>query len=158
VLILYDLGRGFDYADLSGVAVNAPPRIVKILPSRVPRVDADGNELAGVRSVQMQVPLGTYVGWNETASGYYKGRSCGLPGGYMPFAKTKAERMANSDPRLSLEERYGTHDNFVAKVKAAAEKLVSERYLLPDDAVRIVKQAEDSKVLLPEEAKAATAR
>lgn len=114
-----------------------------------PKVDADGNETAGVRSVQSLVPLGTYLGWNVTASGFYKGQGCGFSGGYIPFAKTKAERTAAGDPRPSLEERYGTHEAFVAKVRAAADKLVGERFLLKADADRIVGQAADSAVLMP---------
>ncbi len=66
-----------------------------------------------------------------------------------PIAKTKAERMASGDPRPSLEERYGTHDQYVAAVRAAAGKLVGERLLLQDDADRIVAQAADSAVLKP---------
>jgi len=84
-----------------------------------------------------------------TAGGFYKGQGCGFTGGYIPFAKTKAERMASGDPRPSLEERYGTHEAYVAKVKGAAAKLVGERLLLQADADRIVKQAEDSQVLKP---------
>jgi hypothetical protein len=55
--------------------------------------------------------------------------------------------MASGDPRLSVEERYGTHDNYVARVKAAAERLVQERFLLPDDAARLISQAQQSSVL-----------
>jgi hypothetical protein len=89
----------------------------------------------------LQVPLGTYVGWNVTAAGFNQGKICGLNGGYIPFAKTKAERMAANDPRLSIEERYGTHDKYVALVKAAAAKAVAARLLFQDDAEKIVAQA-----------------
>ena len=54
-----------------------------------------------------QLPLGTYTGWNVTTNGFYKGQACAFTGGFIPFAKTKAERLANNDPRPSLEERYG---------------------------------------------------
>ena len=124
-----------------------PPIIKRALPTLVPKVNADGNETSGIPSVQARVPLGTYLGWNTFAGGYYKGQGCGFQGGYIPFAKTKAEREASKDPRLSLEERYGSHEGFVAKVKAAAAELEKEGFLLPDDALRIVKQAEDSNVL-----------
>ena len=73
---------------------------------KVPRVDADGNELGGVPVVLRDAPLGTYLGWNVTAGGFHKGKICNYAGGMIPFAKTRAERMANGDPRLSLEERY----------------------------------------------------
>jgi len=144
-----DFGPGFNYRDLSGVITVQPPKLKRALPSLVPKVDADGNEQAGVRSVLHQAPLGTYLGWNVTAGGFYQGQGCGFSGGYIPFAKTKAERMASGDPRPSLEERYGSHDAYVAKVRAAAAKLVGERFLLPDNAERIVRQAEESAVLKP---------
>ena len=65
----------------------------------------------------------------------------------IPFARTKAEREATGDPRLSIEERYGTHEGYVAKVKAAAQQLVKERFLVQEDADRLVSQAEASNVL-----------
>jgi hypothetical protein len=100
-----------------------------------------------VASVLRQAPLGTYVGWNVTAAGFDKGKICTLSGGFIPFAKTKAERVSTGDPRLSLEERYASHERYVAAVKAAAEKAVAERFLLREDADRLVRQAEASGVL-----------
>lgn len=143
----YDFGKQFHYNDVSGVIALQPPPIRQVLPTLVPTVDADGNETSGVASVLHQVPLGTYTGWNTTAGGFYKGRIRTNAGGYIPFARTKAERLASGDPRPSLEERYGTHENYVAKVRAAAERLVRGRYLLQDDADRLVRQAEASPVL-----------
>lgn len=143
----YNFGTQFHYNDLSGVITIQPPPIRQILPTVVPRVDADGNETAGVASVLHQAPLGTYTGWNTVAGGFYKGRIRTNTGGYIPFAKTKAERLASGDPRPSLAERYGTHEKYVAQVRAAAERLVRGRFLLQDDADRLIAQAEASKVL-----------
>ena len=143
----YDLGPDFNYRDLTGVISFQPPVIKQVLRSLVPKVDADGNETSGVASVLHQAPLGTYLGWNVTAKGFYKGTGCGLSGGYVPFAKTKAERIASGDPRLSLEERYGTHEKYVAVVRSAAARLVRERFLLPDDADKLIAAAEASDVL-----------
>jgi hypothetical protein len=143
----YDFGPLFRYADLSGEITRQPPAIRGFIPLRVPRTDADGNEVGGVASVLHSAALGTYLGWNTTAGGYRKGRGCGFAGGYIPFARTKAEREAVGDPRLSLEERYATHDGYVAKVREAARRLVQERFLLQDDADRLVRQAEASSVL-----------
>jgi len=142
----YDLGKGFDSADMTGVITVNPPRIVRETPQLMPRIDADGNELDGIRSPLITAPLGTYVGWNTFAGGFEKGRFCNNIGGFIPFAATKAERMANKDPRPSLEERYPSHAAYVAKVKAQADKLVAQRYMLPDDAARIVKEAEAAKL------------
>jgi hypothetical protein len=143
----YDLGSRFHYNDLSGVITIQPPPIRQVLPTVVPRVNADGNEVAGVASVLHQAPLGTYTGWNLNASGFYKGQIRTNAGGFVPFARTKADRLASGDPRLSLDERYGTHEKYVAQVRAAAERLVRARYLLQDDADRLIAQAEASKVL-----------
>ncbi len=143
----YDYGRTYRQADVSGVMSNIPPPITGIVPSLAPRVDADGNETSGLKSVQARVPLGTYLGWNVQARGYYAGEQCGFTGGFIPFAATSAERLAAGDPRPSLEERYGTHANFVSLVRKAADELVAGRYLLKEDADRIVREAEASTVL-----------
>jgi hypothetical protein len=151
----YDFGKDFIARDVSGVMTGEAPRTKGVLPQLVPRVNADGNEfangpsdkLSGVASVHLQVPLGTYTGWNVETKGYHRGENCGFAGGFIPFARTKAEREAKGDPRLSLEERYGDHAVFVAKVRLVAAQEVADGWLLPDDAARIIKQAEDSDVL-----------
>jgi hypothetical protein len=146
-VVRYDFGDGFNAVDLSGVMSVVPPRILGVVPTVVPRVNEDGNETAGVPSVQMQAPLGTYLGWNTVRSGFFAGQGCGFQGGWIPFAKTKAERLASHDPRPSLEERYGTHEAYVALVTRAADEAVRDRFLLPEDAARIVRDARASDVL-----------
>jgi len=118
--------------------------VIKML---VPRTDADGNELGGVPVVLRDAPLGTYLGWNITAAGFHKSQNCDYTGGVVPFAVTRAERMASGDPRLSLEERYGTHAGFVQAVAAAAKKAVDKGFLLQADADDLVAQAAASHVL-----------
>ena len=103
--------------------------------------------MAGIKSPLLSALLGTYTGWNVTAAGPLKGQSCALQGGFIPFARTKAERMAQGDPRLSLEERYTSHEQYVKIVKDAAGKLVSEHFLLQQDADAMIKQADASDVL-----------
>jgi hypothetical protein len=144
---IYDFGPGFKGRDLSGWIAVQPPAIRGTVPLLVPRTDSDGNEVGGVASVTHQVPLGTYLGWNVTASGYMKGRGCGFAGGFIPFARTKEERVVSDDPRPSLEERYGTHEAYVARVREAARRLAAARLLLADDAERIVREAEASAIL-----------
>ncbi len=151
-LVDYDLGAHFRYADQSGVLTKAP--VAKgTLPQLVVRVDADGNEVAGIKSPLLSAPLGTYTGWNVTTSGLFSGQLCGSSfgsspiGGFIPFARTKAERTTSGDPRLSLEERYKDHDGYVHAVKSAAEKLVRDGYLLAEDAASMTVQAEQSQVL-----------
>ena len=94
----------------------------------------------------MQVPLGTYMGSNVRRAGFSEGDSCDLTGSFIPFFRTQAERMAAGDPRPSLEERYPTHADYVTKVTAAANGLVSRRLLLPQDAAFIINQANAAAV------------
>ena len=79
--------------------------------------------------------------------GFFKGHNAGFVGGFIPFARTRAERIEAGDPRPSLEERYRDHAGYVAAVKAAADRLVKQRFMLPDDAARLVREAEASDVL-----------
>ena len=143
----YDFGPEFKYNDMSGVISIEPPKIKHVIKMLVPRVNADGNERGGVPSVLFQAPLGTYLGWNITSTGFFERQICGFSGGYIPFAKTKAEREAADDPRLSIEERYASHDAYVARVKAAVQRAVGERFLTQDDADSIVSEAEASDIL-----------
>jgi hypothetical protein len=144
----YDFGPEFKYNDLSGLITVEPPAVKRMIPLLVPKVHQDGNEGAGVASVLMQAPLGTYTGWNVTAAGFNKGAICGLNGAFVPFARTKAERVAAHDARPSLEERYKSHDAYVALVKAAAEKAVKDRFLLREDADKLIASAVGSDVLV----------
>jgi len=132
---------------LSGVQSIQPPVVNRVLPLLVPKTDVDGNEMGGIPSPLHQAPLGSYLGWNVTRSGVLKGRSCQNSGGFLPFARTKAERLASGDPRLSLEERYRDHTAYLEAVKAAVNHLSQGRFLLADDAARLIRQAEESKVM-----------
>src|SRR5262249_3890271 len=135
-----DRGEEFDVQDVSGVMAE-PPVTGGAYPLLVPAVDADGNDTGGLRNVNMQVPLGTYTGWNPRKAGFSEGDSCDLTGGYIPFFRTQAQRITAGDPRPSLAERYPTHADYVAKVTAAANGLVSQRVLLPQDGQLLIHQA-----------------
>ena len=146
----YDWGPQFNATDASGVPTHAPPPIKQVIPMRVPRVDADGNEVGGVPNVLTDAPLGTYLGWNITAGGakpFHQGQVCNYVGGMLPFATTKAARLATGDPRLSLEERYGSHEGYVAAVTKAAAHAVKRGFLLPADAEALISAAAASQVL-----------
>ena len=149
-LLDYDVGGEFNYRDQSGIA-SQNPEIKGVLPQLVPKVDADGNEVAGIKSPLLMAPLGTYVGWNVISTGMFKGQLCHNNGtgvaGFIPFAATRAERLATSDPRLSLEERYKTHDGYVNAVATAADSLVKQGYLLRADADAMIAQVKASSIL-----------
>ena len=146
-VLYYDWGKDFSNLDGSGIRTQVPPLVKGAAKMMVPRVDADGNDVGGVPVVLRDAPLGTYLGWNVVADGFHKGKLCNYAGGMIPFAVTKAERMAKGDPRLSLEERYKDHDGYVAAVRAAAAKAVTEKFLLRDDADKLIAQAAASDVL-----------
>ena len=126
-----------------GVATVEPPRLGRVFPALVPTVDADGNDRAGLRLPEIAVPLATQTGWNWRAPG--RGAEDALVpmlGSSVPFARTRAERTASGDPRLSIEERYpGGRDDYVARIRRAADGLVAERLLLAEDVPRVVERA-----------------
>src|SRR5579863_1991948 len=146
-LLVYGFGKDFNAPDVSGAIDNEPPAITGVIAPLVPRVDRDGNEVGGIHTVLQQAALGTYLGWNITAQGFFKGQHCALTGSYIPFAHTREEREAAHDSRLSLEERYGTHRGYVCAVRRAAEGLLGRRFLLKADADRLIAEADSSDVL-----------
>jgi hypothetical protein len=114
------------------------------LPLLVPQVDADGNDLGGIRMPDLAAPLGTAAGW------VFRPPSMGSPetlvmlrGAWTPFAVTKAQREKTGDPRLSLEERYASKDEFMTKVSAAIQQLIERRLLLESDREPQMKQASE---------------
>ena len=113
----------------------------------MPKADRDGFDVAGIHLVQVRAPIGTTTGWNVRTSAARSSDLCGLSGSYVPFAKTAAERTGSGDSRQSLEERYRTHEGFVAAVEKAARQLVRDRFLDQEDAERYVAAAKASSVL-----------
>lgn len=113
----------------------------------VPKVDRDGNDVAGIRLPALQVPIATYTGWNLRPRGLAEGELSGLLGSYVPLAKTAVERKKRRDPRSSLQERYPSRADYVRRFGRAARALVEQRYLLPEDAARMI--AEASRVKFP---------
>ena len=126
------------------------PSSVKARPAYpifVSKVDQDGNEVAGIRLPPVDAPIATTTGWALRRDGFGRNDGCEASGQHIAFGKTKADRMATGDPRLSLEERYKTHEGYVAAVRHAAETLQQQRFLLAADVERYVEQAQASSVL-----------
>jgi alpha/beta hydrolase family protein len=133
-----DFGSGVD-AEITTVL---PPKVGKPYPNLVAAVDTDGNELAGIRLPDLSVPLATYTGWNlrhPDIGG--PGQTLSLLGSTIPFPATSAARQAAGDPRLSIEERYVSKEDYLGRVKQAAEALVQQGYLLAEDLPTITEQA-----------------
>ncbi|WP_426956018.1 alpha/beta hydrolase domain-containing protein [Muricoccus radiodurans] len=118
-----------------------PPREIGTYPVFVPRADADGMAIAGIRMLPLAVPRASYTGWNPRAPGYGAGTLFPLQGAVVPFAATRAERQASGDPRPSIEERYPGANAYAEAVRAAAARMVAERLLLPEDAARAAERA-----------------
>ena len=143
---LYDYGPEFD----RGIISSLPPRETgRAYPTLVPKVTPDGIDLAGIQLPDMAVPLGTYTGWNLLAN--TPRDECSAMGSFIPFATTKAQRLASGDPRLSLEERYVTQRRYVQAVRAAAQRLVAQGLLLDEDAAAYIEAAEQRQLGLPQE-------
>ena len=111
-------------------------------PSFVSAVDSDGNELAGVRLPDVTTPLATHTGWNPRhADTGGDGQIMPMMGSTIPFAQTRADREQSGDPRPSIEERYASREDYLARVRAGAETLAADRYLLPEDVEVVVADA-----------------
>jgi hypothetical protein len=116
------------------VLTTLPPRPGPAFGSLVSAVDDDGNEVAGIVLPELTVPVATHTGWNlrhpdiggETQLLVFAGAT-------IPFARTRSERVAAGDPRRSIEERYASRDDYLARVRRAALDLVRDRYLLDED-------------------------
>ncbi len=124
-----------------GIVSIEPPKLGKSFPMLVPQVDRDGNEVAGIRMPDVQVPLATFTGWNQRAP------EIGAPnelfsmvGSYLPFPRTKAEREQSRDPRLSVEERYATKAEYLQRLGAAARTLADRGYLLSRDVEAVLER------------------
>jgi len=142
-LQVLDFGPDYRAGDSSGVVSIEPPRMgTQSYGILVPQADADGADIAGVRSVYQQAPIGTYMSWNVGRRDRFEDGFCIFQGAFIPFAPTKVEREAAGDPRLSLEERYPTPEAYAAAVRRATLNQIELRTLLPADAARLVREAE----------------
>jgi len=126
-----------------GIVDVQPPRLGPAFRSLVSQVDEVGNEVAGVRALEVLVPLGTYTPWSLRT-----GRAGGAEelsdfvGTFIPLPRTEEERRRTGDPRPSVETLYPTREDHRAAAALAAAELVEERLLLPEDVLRVLKRAE----------------
>ena len=140
---LFDYGLAFD----EGILTTLPPSLVDSpYPVFVPRTDADGNDIAGIRLPEVAVPLATYTGWALRAAAFAGDDLCDMAGQKIDFFQAKADRLSAGDPRPSIEERYPTHKAYVGAVSRAAIRLYRQRLLLDEDVSRYLAEAEASTV------------
>ena len=140
-LFLQDYGPDFD----RGIISKEPPeedrsKEYKVL---VPQIDADGNEIPGIRTPHVEVPIATLTGWNFYPTGTAKKALYGVVGSYLPFARTAKERRCCKDARASVVERYKSKAHYVRLITIAAQRLVDQRLLLEEDAERYTELAMD---------------
>ena len=107
-------------------------------PALVSNIDADCNEIGGIRLPDLTVPVATYTGWNLRhpeigAPGLVIGITGGLAGWVLPFAATSQARAAAGDPRPAIAERYASKDDYISQTRQAAQALVGEGYMLAED-------------------------
>ncbi|HPM82662.1 MAG TPA: alpha/beta hydrolase domain-containing protein [Candidatus Anammoximicrobium sp.] len=125
-----------------GIADCVPPNVGPAYRTLVPAVDADGNEVAGIRLPDVAVPLATYTGWNlRSAEAGAEGMLAPYNGSYLVFPATREQRLQTGDPRPSVAERYPTREAYLARVTEAILQLREQRLLLPEDAVALLKAA-----------------
>jgi hypothetical protein len=135
---------------VNGVVTELPIRTLApqhFYPALSPTVDADGNEIAGIRTPDVHCPIATYTGWTLYQGTYGTGILIRNAGSTIPFKATKAERLASGDPRLSIQERYKDHDAYVACVARWAGHLAKHRFIVPAEVQRYIDRAEASDVL-----------
>jgi len=141
---LFDFGPLFSQGIMT---INPPDFSGPVYPSFVSKVDEDGNEIAGIRLPPVAAPIATTTGWALRATAFGGPDGCESSGQWIPFAATKAERLANGDQRKSLQERYKDHAGYVKAVTKAARALAKDGMLLADDVQRYIDAAEASNVL-----------
>lgn len=117
-------------------AVPARPDPARRYTVLVPKTDADGNDLAGIRLPDVAVPLATFTGWNKRKVGFAPGQLCGLNGSYLPLTADAGERAAKRDPRRSIAERYPSRAAYLSQVRSAVQRLQDEGLMLAEDADR----------------------
>jgi Alpha/beta hydrolase domain len=128
---------------IAGAAVAKATNLVKptsgngVYRTLVSKVDADGNEVAGIRLPDIAVPLAAYTGWNEYKAPYPRNSLADRDGSYFAFQPEK------------IVARYGNRAGYVAKVRAAVEQLKTDRFLLQEDADRYIERAQKDERVAP---------
>jgi hypothetical protein len=139
---VWRMDHGPEYA-ATRVITNEPPVLGNPYVVLVPQVDADGNDVSGIRLPEVAVPLGTHTGWNMTIFPLRGLRYlAGLVGTFQAFASTPTAREQSGDLRRSIEERYRNRQDYLDRVRRAATDLVRERFLLPADVQGVMQRGE----------------
>jgi hypothetical protein len=138
----WDLDFGPDWR--AGILIRQPPTVGYAYPALVPQVDADGNDLGGIRLPEITAPLATYTGWNLRATSIgAPGERVSFLGSFVPLRRTTAETEAAHDPRAAIESRYKDFAEYQAKYQKAVDGLVQDGYVLPEDGAQLMTRAKE---------------
>jgi hypothetical protein len=139
---VWPMDYGAGYAT-TRVITNEPPVLGAPYTILVPQVDADGNDLGGVRLPEVAVPLGTYTGWNVAVPELPDLRYlAGLVGSFQPFARTREDRDRSKDARGPIADRYAGREDYLSRVSRAADDLVRQRLMLGTDVPGVLRRSE----------------
>ncbi|MFL5487517.1 MAG: alpha/beta hydrolase domain-containing protein [Gemmatimonadaceae bacterium] len=117
-----------------GIIDHEPPILGAPYQIFVSRVDSVGNELGGIPSVEIMVPLATYYPWQLRAGmPAANDRLVSFRGTFIPLPKTDAERRSTADSRPSIEALYKNRSGFTARVDDAISTLIGRRMMLAED-------------------------
>jgi Alpha/beta hydrolase domain len=126
----------------AGIITREPPGLGAPFPTRVSQVDADGNEVAGVRGVELLAPLATYLPWQLRGGADSDAAELrNFLGTYVPLPRTDAERQRWCDSRVSIDRRYADKRAYLAAAARAADSLAAAGLLLPEDVQAVVERA-----------------
>jgi hypothetical protein len=126
-----------------GIITNQPPELGDAFPALVPQVDRIGNELGGIRNLEIRVPLATYLPWRVRGDGLANPDELSdFYGSFAPLPLTRAQRRDTRDSRPSIERLYRSKQHYLDRCAAEAEKLVAEGFLLEEDIDRVLTRAE----------------
>ncbi|GAC1515834.1 MAG: alpha/beta hydrolase domain-containing protein [Terriglobales bacterium] len=147
----YRLDYGPDWRH--GILTLQPPHVGEPFRVLVPQVDVDGNELGGIHLPEVSVPLATYTGWNLRAPSIGgASQRVALLGSYIPFPTTVDQRKLSGDPRKSIAERYPDRAAYLERFTLAADGLIQQRWILPEDRQPILERGEKQWDLLAQHA------
>ncbi len=121
-----------------GIVDYEPPKLGPAFVTLVPQVDEFGNELGGIRNVELRVPLGTYAPWNLRAGLTNRGELTDFFGTFAPLPQDEIARKRFSDSRRAITRLYANPAIHLQQVEAATREVQVEGFLLPEDAQRVL--------------------
>jgi len=124
-----------------GIVSKQPPWLGPPFQTLVPRVDSIGNEVAGVRNVEIAAPLATYTPWSLRWGMPQPDEMRDFRGTLLPLPRTGAIAASQGDPRPAIDELYPGFDDYMDSVGRAADRLIDQGFLLEEDRDRVLGRA-----------------